>query len=102
MSTAKETLEITCKIHGFSFSYLTGDILWSEQHAQLTIDRDDKGQIGILRVWQEKVAPECIKDERKILSKKLESILLGFKFLGNRKILTDKETVIWFIRQTRT
>jgi hypothetical protein len=99
MSTEKETLEITCKIHGFSSSYLTGDILWSEQQAQLTIDREDEGQIGILKVWQKKVAPECIKEERAILSKKLESFLLGFKFLGNRRILTDKQTVIYYIEK---
>lgn len=97
MSTRKDTLELNCKITSFSILYKTERMLWSDQETQLLIEKEDDEQVGYLKVWEEDVAPELIKENRLLLEEKIESFILGMKFIGNRKLSRNQNTLHYYI-----
>ena len=97
MNTRKDTLELNCKITSFSILYKTDQMLWSDQETQLAIEKEDDEQVGYLKVWKEDIAPELIKENRLLLEEKIESFMLGMKFIGNRRLTRNQTTLYYYI-----
>ncbi|MCI5136935.1 MAG: hypothetical protein D3922_00640 [Candidatus Electrothrix sp. AR1] len=90
---------MSCKLSNFSILYKMEETLWSDQKMQLLIEKEDDLQVGILKLWEEDVAPELIKNKLLSLGDRVESFMLGMKFIGNRKLTRNQNRFSYYINK---
>ncbi|MGB5157778.1 hypothetical protein [Desulfobacterium sp. N47] len=78
-------LEFKCKCINISTTYATGPILWPDSASEFEVGDDVTTQIGHYRTWADNIDPDCLREARKEIEQRVESFMLGMRFLGNAK-----------------
>ncbi len=78
-------LEYKCKCINISTTYAGGYILWSDSDSEFEVIDDVTTQVGHYRTWVDNIDPDCLREARKKIEQRVESFVLGMRFLGNAK-----------------
>lgn len=84
-------LEYRCKCINISILYARGPIIWVDSNSEFEVVGDTTAQFGRYRTWADNIEPERLRETRTELERKMDSFVLGMRFLGNRGFSqTDK------------
>lgn len=78
-------LEFKCKCINISTTYVSEPILWPDSASEFEVSDDVTTQIGYYRAWADNIDPDFLREARKEVEQRVESFVLGMRFLGNAK-----------------
>lgn len=85
MTSHFKRLEFKCKCNNISILYASGSIIWPDGTSEFKVIEDVSTKIGLYRTWSDNIDPDCLREERIKIEQRVESFVLGMRFLGNAK-----------------
>jgi hypothetical protein len=76
-------LEYKCKCVNIFITYASGSTLWLDSTSEFEVINEVTTQVGHYRTWADNIDPDCLREARKQIEQRVESFVLGMRFLGN-------------------